>query len=253
MNSTQNFNGLENVYSAGRPTYATEFIDTLYSEYGVSEESVIADIGSGTGKLAKQLLDKGSTVFCVEPNEDMRNIAIKELQKYEKFKSVNGIASETMLKNNSVNYVTVAQAFHWFHVAEFKKECERILHKDGLVFLIWNMRDMSGRVNQISHEIYSKFCPNFKGFGGGIQKDDIRIREFFDGNYEYAEFRNPLFYDKEKFMNRSLSGSYSLKQGDKKYSEYISKLSDLFDKYSDNGYLEMANNTVVYVGKLMSV
>jgi len=250
MNTTQEFNGLANVYTVGRPLYATEFIEVLCSKYGISEKSILADIGSGTGKFAKQLLDKGITVYSVEPNTDMRNIAIKELQHYAKFKSVNGTASETMLKDDSVSCITVAQAFHWFNVAEFKKECKRILHKGGYVFLIWNMRDMSNIVNQISYEIYSKYCPKFKGFGGGIQRDDIRIKEFFDNNYEYAEFSNPLFYDKETFISRSLSGSYSLKQEDEGYSEYISELSDLFDKYEDNGYLEMANNTVVYIGKI---
>lgn len=250
MNTTQNFSGLANVYTMGRPVYATEFIDMLYSKYGVTEESIIADIGSGTGKLAKQLLDKGSMVYGVEPNADMRSIAIRELQNYAKFEAVNGTASQTTLKDNSIDYVTVAQAFHWFDVTEFKKECKRILRKDGLVFLVWNMRDMSSVVNQASYEIYKEYCPKFKGFSGGIQKDDIRIREFFDNDYEYVTFKNPLFYDKETFIHRSLSGSYSLRQGEEGYSEYVLRLRELFDEYEENGYLEMANNTVVYVGKI---
>lgn len=250
MNSKQKFSGLANVYTEGRPTYATELIDTLYAKYGVSEKSVIADIGSGTGKLAKQLLDKGSTVYCVEPNEDMRATAIKELQMYAKFKAVDGTASQTNLEDHSVDFITVAQAFHWFDVAKFRKECERILMKDGLVFLVWNMRDMSNIVNQKSHEIYANYCPNFKGFGGGIQKDDIRIKDFFCDNYEYIEFENPLFYDKETFIKRSLSGSYSLKEGEEKYSEYVQQLRALFDEYEENGCLEMANKTVAYVGKM---
>lgn len=84
MNNTQKFNGLEVVYSAGRPTYAKEFIERLYWAYGFSKRSVIADIGSGTGKFSKQLLDKGSFVYCVEPNRDMRRVAKKELAGYEK-------------------------------------------------------------------------------------------------------------------------------------------------------------------------
>lgn len=250
MDATQEFSGLANVYTIGRPLYAAELIEVLCSRYGVSEESMIADIGSGTGKFAKQLLDKGFAVYGVEPNTDMRNIAMKELHEYAKFKSVNGTASETMLKDDSVSHITVAQAFHWFDGAEFKKECKRILHKDGFVVLIWNVRDMSNIVNQTSYEIFEKYCPKFKGFSGGMQKDDIQIQEFFDNHYEYMEFGNPLFYDKETFISRNLSGSYSLKQGDEGYREYLIELSDLFDKYADNGYLEMANNTVAYIGKI---
>ena len=250
MDNTQNFNGLANDYIIGRPTYSNAFIESLYSQYGFTEQSVIADIGAGTGKFAKQLLDKGSFVYCIEPNDDMRKSAIKELCTYRNFHAVDGTATETKLDEKSVDYITTAQAFHWFDISLFKKECKRILRNNGNVFLIWNMRDMSSEINQISFEIFSKYCPNFKGFGGGIQKDDIRIKKFFEDKYEYVEFDNPLFYDKNSFMSRSLSGSYSLKKGDKNYNEYLDALSNLFEKYSKDNVLTMANKTVAYIGKL---
>ena len=250
MDNTQNFSGLADDYTIGRPTYSNTFIESLYSQYGFTEKSVIADIGSGTGKFAKQLLDKGSFVYCIEPNDDMRNNAIKELGRYKGFHTVDGTATDTKLPDNSVNFITSAQAFHWFDVALFKKECKRILKNNGSVFLIWNMRDMSSKVNQVSFEIYSKYCPNFKGFGGGIQKDDIRIKQFFEDRYKYVEFDNPLFYDNNKFISRSLSGSYSLKNGDENYYEYLGALSDLFERHSKDNVLTMANKTVVYIGKV---
>lgn len=112
------------------------------------------------------------------------------------------------------------------------------------------MRDMSNVVNQRSYEVYLKYCPDFKGFGGGIKKDDVRIKQFFNDNYEYIKFDNPLFYDKDKFISRSLSGSYSLKQEDDDYDEYVGELSRLFEQYSENGELTMANKTIVYIGKV---
>lgn len=250
MDNTHNFSGLANNYTIGRPTYSIAFIESLYSKYGFSEKSVIADIGSGTGKFAKQLLDRGSYVYCIEPNEDMRRIAIEELRKYKSFHAVDGTATETKLDEKSVDYITTAQAFHWFDIDPFKKECRRVLRDNGMVFLIWNMRDMSSKINQASFEIYSNYCPNFKGFGGGIQKDDIRIKQFFEDKYEYVEFNNPLFYDKSKFISRSLSGSYSLKKGDENYCEYLDALSRLFEKYSKDNVLTMANKTVAYISRV---
>lgn len=154
------------------------------------------------------------------------------------------------LDEKSVDYIITAQAFHWFDIFSFKEECKRVLRNNGSVFLIWNMRDMSSEINQFSFEIYSKYCPNFKGFGGGIQKDDIRIKQFFEDKYEYIEFDNPLFYDKNKFISCSLSGSYSLKNGDENYSEYLDTLSDLFEKYSKDNVLTIANKTVAYIGRV---
>ena len=250
MDNTQKFNGLANDYTIGRSAYANTFIVSLYSQYGFSELSVIADIGSGTGKFAKQLLDMGSFVYCVEPNDDMRSIAIEELGEYMSFRAIDGTASETKLNEKSVDYVTVAQAFHWFDVVPFKQECRRILKDSGMVLLIWNMRDMSSEVNQVSFEIFSKYCPNFKGFGGGIQKDDIRIRQFFENRYEYVEFDNPILYDKDTFISRSLSSSYSLRNGDVNYSEYLNSLSKMFEMYSKDNMITMANKTVAYIGRI---
>lgn len=127
MDSTKKFNGIAKEYTFGRPTYSEDLMDFLYTRCNFSSDSIIADIGSGTGKFAKQLLNKGSFVYCVEPNDDMRNIAISELAVYKKFCAVQGTAADTGLSEKSVDFVTCAQAFHWFDVLNFKKECKRIL------------------------------------------------------------------------------------------------------------------------------
>lgn len=248
MDSTKNFSGLASTYTVGRPAYAAEFIHSLYTNFGFSPQSVIADVGAGTGKFTKQLLDRGSTVYCIEPNDDMREAAARELGSYAGFRAVKGTADATGLENTSVDFVTTAQAFHWFDPAAFRAECRRILKPDGQAFLIWNLRDMTDEMNRRCHAVYKEFCPNFKGFGGGIERDDPRIAQFFGGKYDCAVFDHPLCYDKETFLSRSLSGSYSLKAGDARFAEYVEALGALFDAYAENGILTMANQTVVYYG-----
>ena len=43
------FSGRADDYVAGRPAYAEEFVRWLALEQGFSEETIVADIGSGTG------------------------------------------------------------------------------------------------------------------------------------------------------------------------------------------------------------
>lgn len=159
MDNTQKFSGRAENYTKGRPGYPSALFDCLYADYGFSDNSSIADIGSGTGKFSKYLLDKGSTVYCVEPNEDMRKAAENELGDYSNFISVNGTSDATALKDNAVDFITAAQAFHWFDAEKFKAECKRILKPEGLIVLVWNTRDMSSEFNIKSYEIYRKYCP----------------------------------------------------------------------------------------------
>ena len=250
MDTTRKFDGRAEDYTAGRPSYAEALIDCMYEKYGLSEASVIADIGSGTGKFARQLLEKGSEVCCVEPNDDMRCTAEKELVSYTGFRSVKGGAENTTLKTGSVDAITTAQAFHWFDGAKFRQECSRIIKDGGYIFLIWNVRDMQSPMNKELYDIHSGYCPNFRGFSGGMKRDDKRIAEFFDGKYDRVSFDAPLYLDKDKFIARCLSGSYSLKDGDNGYDEYMEALLKVFDKYSEDGIVTMANSSVAYVGKI---
>ena len=75
-------------------------------------------------------------------------------------------------------------------------------------------------------------------------------REVFEDRYEYLEFDNPLLYDQNIFISRSLSCSYSLRKGDVHFSEYLDALSGLFEKYSKDNVLTVENKTVAYIGKM---
>ena len=248
MDATRKFDGRARNYTASRPSYARALIEHLYSRYGISAASVIADIGSGTGKFAKHLLDKGSKVYCVEPNADMRRVAEEELSTYRNFYSVLGTAEHTTLEEASVDHITAAQAFHWFDGNTFKQECLRIIKEGGRVFLVWNIRRDDDPLNQELHQIYSVYCPDFKGFSGGIRRDDQRILDFFDGQYECAAFEPPRPLNRKRFLARSLSGSYSLKAGDDQYEAYITSLNAAFDKYKNDGIVTIANQSVAYCG-----
>lgn len=129
-------------YLKYRPSYPIEIIDLLVSECGLSKKSVIADIGSGTGFLAKLFLDYGSRVYCVEPNQAMREAGEDYLAQYPQFYSISGTAEATHLKNTSMDFITVGTAFHWFDVKKTKQEFQRIGKPKAWVVLVWNVRDV---------------------------------------------------------------------------------------------------------------
>lgn len=244
------FDGRAKVYSAGRCGYANELIDYLYQTYRISDRSVIADIGSGTGKLSNQLLDRGSTVYGIEPNADMRRLAEKELNRYPNFCSLNGNAEHTALSDHSVDFVTAAQAFHWFDTERFRKESARIMKSGGTVFLIWNKSENDEPIMQALSSVFTEFCPDFKGFLNGLRQDEKKIADFFENRYEYAAFDHPILYDREKFLLRYLSSSYSLRETDVRYVSFREALLSVFERYEKGGILTVPNQSVVYGGTI---
>ncbi len=253
MNETK-FDGKGEIYAQFRPSYPQSFMDDLFSGVGLHTQTVFADVGAGTGKLTKQLLEKGSKVYAVEPNADMRKIAEMDLGGFPNFVSVNGTAENTTLPRESVDCVTVAQAFHWFDRARFRQECRRILKPGGTVVLVWNSRDGESALVQENDRVNQQYCPNFKGFSGGMrgaqEGDETAFSDFFDGEYVSKRFLNPLQFDEQGFVGRNLSASYAPKPSDCNYDAYVAALKALFRNYESGGTLLMPNYTVCYIGKV---
>src|ERR1044071_4107089 len=129
-------------YIKYRPGYPAEIVTLLKTECGLTPDSVVADIGSGTGKLTELFLANGNVVFGVEPNAGMRSAAEQILGSFPNFKSIDGNAESTGIKTSSVDFITAGQAFHWFDPDNFKLEARRILKADGWVTISWNARKL---------------------------------------------------------------------------------------------------------------
>ncbi len=251
MKTTGNFTGKADIYAKYRPSYPDEYIDYLFSANQLKEDSIVADIGSGTGIFSHQLLERGLHVIGVEPNDDMRTIAEQSLKQYARFNSIKATAENTTLKENSVDLVTVAQAFHWFDKKAFKIECQRILKQKKNVALVWSSRDLTSPVIKENEAICRKTCSNFKGFSGGIEQTPEVFSSFFkDGKYEFKIYQSEMLFDYEGFLGRNLSASYAPKKDDDEYKRFVFLLSELFEKYSKNGKIVLPNITRSYLGNV---
>ena len=247
------FDDVATIYEKYRPSYPEEYISYLISKCNLNKNSVIADIGAGTGIFTKQLLDKNLKVIAVEPNDKMRKVLEEKLSVNKSFTSINGTDKNTNLKENSTDLITVAQAFHWFDIKSFRKECKRILKPNGKVCIIWNKLDTNDTIVKEEKNIDYTYTNQFKEINNILQdeKREQLIKEFFsNGTYECKITENNQIYNKETFIGVNLSKSYSLRKEDKNYNEYIKSFEDLFDKYSKNGNLTIKNNTFAYLGSL---
>lgn len=250
MSNTNKFTGKAGLYSKFRPDYPKQLIVDLITKNNIKKDSIAADIGAGTGRLTKMLLEHNLQVFAVEPNTEMRQTAVNQLAANQYFHAINGTAEHTTLPDNSVDFVTVAQAFHWFDHASFKNEANRILKENGKVAIISNVRNISAPLNQEIAKVYQKFCPNFVGFSNGLKDSKEVYDSFFMNGYTETVYDFPISHDKNSFIGRHLSASYALNASDTLFPNFVQELSDLFDKYSKNDFLKLPNDTKYRCGNV---
>lgn len=242
-------NRVEN-YIKYRPTYPPEVLDLFKSKMGLMQESIVADIGSGPGILAKQFLENGNRVFCVEPNDAMRTAAEKILGGYPGFRSVNGNSENTTLPEASVDFVTAAQAFHWFRPGASKREFKRILKPDGYVALIWNVRQLDS--TPFLRE-YERFIIDNANDYGAVRHENITESEigvFFDKGFEKASFDNIQIFDFEGLRGRLFSSSYMPAEYSEKGRQMEKDLHRLFERHASEGRIEILYDTDIYYSKL---
>ena len=134
-------------YARYRPGYPKEILAFLESRRALTDDSVVADVGSGTGILSALFLENGNRVFAVEPIAKMREAAERLLggaPSLPRFGSVSGSAEATTLADASVDLVAVGNSFHWFDHDAVGPEFSRVLKPGGSVAIVWNAPRKTG-------------------------------------------------------------------------------------------------------------
>src|SRR5580693_2545201 len=249
-NATSRFSDRVENYVRYRPGYPFEVIQELMSECGLITSHVVADIASGTGIWTLMLLENGNPVFGVEPNAEMRQAGDRLLAAFPKFTSVAGTAEATTLADRSVDFVTAAQAAHWFDRAGARREFARILEPGGWLVLLWNERltDSTPFLRD-----YEQLLLTY-----GTDYQDIRhehttdaVNEFFDPvPYEERNFPMLQEFDYAGVEGRLLSSSYAPGPEHPKHAAMLRELRQIFDEHAVENRVAFEYKTRVYFGKV---
>lgn len=244
----QRFSDRVENYVRYRPSYPQEIITLLQREAALTPQSIIADIGSGTGISAELFLRAGNVVHAVEPNREMREAAERLLAHFPNFHSVNASAQTTTLPNHSVDFIVAAQAFHWFNTPETRAEFTRILKPGGHVVLIWNERKLDATpFLQAFEQLLLTFGTDYTA----IRHENVNaaaLFSFFSGAYDTYTFANEQRFDFEGLKGRLLSSSYAPAAGQPRHDEMIAELRRIFDAYQASDQVCFEYDTRVHVG-----
>jgi SAM-dependent methyltransferase len=239
-------------YVRYRPGYPREVLDLLRDECGLRPSHVVADIASGTGAFTRPLLENGNSVFAVEPNAAMREMGIEQLQSLgsSRLVSVAGTAEETTLRSASIDFVTAAQAAHWFDLARARKEFARILRPDGWCVLIWNERETTTSPFLRDYEqLLLTYGTDYKEVRH--ERTTAVIHEFFaPALSEERVFSLCQQFDYAGLAGRLWSSSYAPVEDDPSYAPMMQELQRIFRAHAKDDTVAFEYKTRVFYGRL---
>lgn len=247
MDSTKRFSDRVDNYVKYRPHYPVAIWQCLQEVYGLTATAVIGDIGSGTGILAELFLKQGNPVYGVEPNKEMREAGESYLSQYPHFTSVNGTAEATTLPDQSVDFVTAGQAFHWFDGEKCKTEFARILRPGGKIALVWNDRnDEESEQMQAYDALIQKYTLRYTEVRQTNSYSELT--KFFTNGYTLHQFPNAQTFDLVGVRGRLLSSSYAPLADHPNHEPMMKALDAWFAQYAVNGRLTFTYQTQLFVG-----
>jgi SAM-dependent methyltransferase len=119
-------------YELGRPSWPSAALDLLERELQLTSESRVLDLGAGTGKLTRLLLERFRSVAAVEPDAAMRKLVPSGADRLE------GAAESIPVPDDSFAAVFCAESFHWFDWPRAIPEIARVVVPGGGLVLLWN-------------------------------------------------------------------------------------------------------------------
>lgn len=152
--STPNFKDFFSTQATDYARYRPNYPKALFQQLAKASaaKDLAWDCGTGNGQAAQALAAHFRKVIATDPSE-------KQISQAQAFPGVEyrvAPAEASGLENQSVDLITVAQAFHWFRQEEFFREVKRVSKPEGLL-AVWcyAVCTISPEVDAVVEELYS--------------------------------------------------------------------------------------------------
>jgi SAM-dependent methyltransferase len=249
-NPTGRFTGLAEGYAKYRPDYPSDALDFIQNRCQLGPQSLLVDVGCGTGISSRLFAERGVPVIGIEPNDEMRQQAesAAATSTYPAPLYRKGHAEQTGLSDRCADAVLAAQAFQWFVAEAALPEFVRILKPGGWVALMWNEREENdpctsdyGRVVRTSPDAAAVELP--RGRAGEV----LLTSPLFQDARGYS-FRNEQRLDEEGLLGRAFSASYAPREPGLVHA-FAENLRRVFNRWQQEGAVILRYETSVYLAR----
>ena len=249
MTNTHVFTSKAENYDRFRWGYADEAVSILLTRAQITSQSTVVDLGAGTGILTKHLVGAAGQVYAVEPNAEMRRVAMRVLGVSPSCVIVGERAEATGLPDSCADLVTVAQAIHWFDPESACAEIMRILKPSGWLAVLRNY-GADERLNGAIGDVYTE--------ENGCDPEIITNRPawkpmafYFGGDhFQQITFSYVEKMTRERFVGALLTASYAPDEDSPFYNRFAAAARKVFDHFSRDGVLDNLVRTELYLGQI---
>lgn len=183
-------------YAKYRPTYPQELFDFISSK--VENKDTCWDVGTGNGQAAVELAKFFKKVIATDPSEAQINSAVAK----DNIEYLVCPAEKSPLPDNSIDLITVAQAYHWFNHDAFYKEVKRVA-KDNALIALWGYG-----LSTVNTEVDKVFMKYYEGILGEYwPKERVHVEKAYATlpfpykNAEYHEFKLVKEWNLQDYIN----------------------------------------------------
>jgi SAM-dependent methyltransferase len=138
-------------YDRARPTYPPEIVDALMA----GSPQRVLDIGCGTGKAGRLLVERGCTVLGVEPDPRMAAVARGHGLEVEV-----AALEEWDPAGRRFDLAVAAQAWHWIRPERGAEVVAGALRPGGRLGLVWNLGSHDPETQAAFDEVYGRLAPS---------------------------------------------------------------------------------------------
>lgn len=126
------FTGFANVYDRMRPHPPKEIPLFILDILRTNKVKIVVDLGSGTGISTRIWGDLSEKIYGIEPNGEMRAVAVQNHREEKKIEFLDGTSYSTGLRGETADIVVCSQSFQWMEPSRTLQEVNRILRKGGV-------------------------------------------------------------------------------------------------------------------------
>jgi SAM-dependent methyltransferase len=146
----ESFGSIALLYDRYRPSPAPEFLDEL----AALKPAKVLDVGCGTGKVARELEQRGLDVLGVELDERMAGIAREhgievELSAFETWDD----------RGRTFDLITCGDAWHWIDPVRGWRKIGRVLRPGGAVVRFWNHNEIDEPMRSALLAVHERVLP----------------------------------------------------------------------------------------------